>query len=105
MKKKIIYLTFFILLIGLVILQNSCGKKKPTAPEGFSSILIKVGFDITARAFIDPDTMRIDSVEVTWLDIYGRRPKHPYYTDSRGEVVLDSLFSSKYKIDALRVYR
>ncbi len=104
MKKKLRYLSFLILIIGLVILQNSCGKKKPTAPEGFSSILIKVGFDITARAFIDPDTMRIDSVEVTWLDIYGRRSKHPFYTNSKGEVIIDSLFSSRYKIDALRVY-
>ena len=98
---EIIYLSF---LIGLLMLLNGCGKKKPTASEGFGSILVKVGFDITARTFIDPDTMRIDSVEVTWLDIYGRKSRHPYYTDSKGEVVLDSLFSCKYKIDALRVY-
>jgi hypothetical protein len=104
MKKKLRYLSFLILIIGLVILQNSCGKKKPTALEGLGSVLIKVGFDITAKAYIDPDTMRIDSVEVTWLDIYGRRSKHPYYTNSKGEVLIDSLFSSKYKIDALKVY-
>ncbi len=98
------HLSFLGVLLGLLMLLNGCGKKKPTASEGFGSILVKIEFDVTARTFIDPDTMRIDSVEVTWLDIYGRRSKHPYYTNSKGEVLLDSLFSCKYKIDALRVY-
>jgi hypothetical protein len=102
--REIIHSGFLILLTGLLVFLSGCGKKKPTALEGFGAIKVKIGFDITARTFIDPDTMRIDSVEVTWLDVYGRKSKHPYYTNSEGEVVLDSLFSSKYKIDALRVY-
>ncbi len=101
---KIILLSFSGFLIGLLMLLNGCGKKKPTVSEGLGAIQVKIGFDITARTFIDPDTMRIDSVEVTWLDIYGRRCRHPYYSDSKGEVYIDSLFSGKYKIDALRVY-
>jgi hypothetical protein len=104
MKRKISCTGFLIALIGLSILLSGCGKKKPTALEGFGAIKVKIGFDITARTFIDPDTMRIDSVEVTWLDLYGRKSVHPYYTDSTGEVLIDSLFSGKYKIDALRVY-
>jgi len=104
MKKRIGCTCFLTALLGLSILLSGCGKKKPTVSEGFGAIKVKIGFDITSRTFIDPDTMRIDSVEVTWLDIYGRRSKHPYYTDSKGEVLIDSLFSGKYKIDALRVY-
>jgi hypothetical protein len=104
MKRKVSYSVFLIALIGLSILLSVCCKKKPTSSEGFGAIRVKIGFDISARTSVDPDTMRIDSVEVTWLDIYGRRSKHPYYTDSKGEVFIDSLFSGKYKIDALRVY-
>lgn len=103
MKKKIGFRIFLLALLGLFLLLSGCGKKKPTASEGFGSIRVKVSLNPVARGLASPD-MTPDSVRITWLDLYGRRCKHPYYTDANGEVTIDSLFSGRYKIDALKIY-
>jgi len=103
-ERRTKYLSFLILIIGLWILLFGCGKKKPTAPEGLASIKVKVSLeDASYRNFSNLD-IDLDSVEITWLDLYGRRSKRPYYTDANGEVIIDSLFSGRYKIDALKAY-
>jgi len=104
MKKKFRNLNIIILIIVLGILLNSCGRKKPTAPEGLASIKVRITFDDAFLKGLSSPDISLDSVAITWIDIYGRRSKHPYYTDSNGEVVIDSLFSGKYKIDALKAY-
>ncbi len=103
MKRKIELIVLLIVLTTLAFLLCGCGKTKPTAPEGFGSIRVKVCANPVARGLVNPD-ISVDSVRITWTDLYGRRCKHPYYTDSNGEVMIDSLFSGRYKIDALKTY-